>query len=456
MTDQIPVERARRVTRMQLFVRWVARRLFGSGGLLRSGLSFRTLCWSVGCTMLLAFVVNSLLVREVRSTYETARLAEVNGSADAADAVERLTRAGMLDPKLQPWAKEQLSDRPGRRPAREQILALFDGVASTTAEGREKRAAALEQAVTGNQSGFVSRFFWVSNTQTSGSELFEQLADADGKPWRRALERGELADEKKKFITAYLNSFLTRTQPPLRELDRYNGPVKWLATVAAFMLLWAVAGRAYLLARVEAYWLRSTLAARRTWKARLWFGLLGLVPPPPTEEHAELLAVRAHLRAYHGPDPSAVIRERMKDLRHSAESGVYGTLSYGVGLLPSLGFIGTVWGLGGALLQANGLFSVADRQKTIGHITHELGIAFDTTLIALVGSVITGVCIAALRLRERRLFDLIEAEFEWEAHQQPGPQPSANGTQPSANGTQPSANGRADGDHAHLAGGVAG
>jgi hypothetical protein len=392
--------------------------LFGVGSLQRLGVKGRTIALSIGCTMLLVFVANFFLIWDLRSSYQSARLTEVAGATDAADAVERLSRAGYLDAKLQPWAKEQLSYQPGRRPAHEQVLDLFDGV-NSSAEGRARRAKVLEDVATGQLSAFPSRFFWVSSTMPTGSELFDRLADADGKTWRKELVTGDQPEEKKKFITAYLNAFLAKLQPPMRELNRFNGGVKWLAIFGTFVILWVVLARLYLLVRVQSYWLGSAPGARGP-GGRAWYWLLGNLPPPTPDEHAELLALHAEARQYldHGT-ASELVRGRMKDLGRSAESGVYGTLSYAVGLLPSLGFIGTVWGLGGALLQANGLFSVSDRQKTIGYITHELGIAFDTTLIALVASVISGLCIAALRLRERWLLAQVERELLREPPQPP-------------------------------------
>ena len=74
-----------------------------------------------------------------------------------------------------------------------------------------------------------------------------------------------------------------------------------------------------------------------------------------------------------------MLRTDVDRLRNGLDHGVYGTFGFMLGLLPSLGFIGTVLGMGNALLAADGLFSAADRQRTIGQITEELGFAFDTT-----------------------------------------------------------------------------
>ena len=388
---------------------------FGTGGLLKTGISWRTCGLAVVSTMGLFFVVNLVLVVNVHSTFKSAKLTEVADAANVTEAVDRLVRAGLLDSKdleLQAWVQHSLRN-PDQRPAREQVLDLFDSVATISPEGKVRRAALLKGGSTGQMSGFLSYFFWVGTTFPTGSDLFEQLADAgDGKAWRLALKQDNLKDEKRRFIIAYLNALLAKVQPALREVNRFNGRVKWLATFAAFLILWAVAGRLLLLLRVQSYWLGASREAASGWRARLRFYFMSQLPPLVPDEHEELLAIANQLAHSAGASQAAVlIRNRMKELQQSIESTVYATYSYGVGLLPSLGFIGTVWGLGGALLQANGLFSVADRQKTIGSITHELGIAFDTTLIALTASVITGLCIAALRLRERWLLDQIGLEL---------------------------------------------
>ena len=71
-----------------------------------------------------------------------------------------------------------------------------------------------------------------------------------------------------------------------------------------------------------------------------------------------------------------------------------------VGVLPSLGFIGTVIGMSDALLKANTLFDSVDKTGAISDITNRLGFAFDTTLVGLVAIIITGSIVLILRKYE--------------------------------------------------------
>ncbi len=393
-----------------------SRMSFGKGGLLRTGITIRACGFAVASTMIACFTLNTFLISNVYDAYKTIKLNEAAVATDTSDYIDRLVRSGLLDPKLQNWLRESIYERPNKQPACEQILALFEGITGSSDDGRAIRAAIMEDVSTGHLSGFISRFFWVTSTFPIGSELFEQLAEADGKVWRRALERSELAEEKSRFIIAYTNTFLAKMQFSLREVNRFNGAVKWLAIFATFLILWSVLGRIYLLCRLQAYWIRHAMIIRRGILSNLRCWFIDTLPVLEIDEHAELIGIRDQLKQQiDNIQLDNFVRRRMKEVRRASDSSVYATYSYAVGLLPSLGFIGTVWGLGGALLQANGLFSVTDRQKTIGHITQELGIAFDTTLIALTASVLTGICIASLRLWEHSLFDQIQNELLKEA-----------------------------------------
>ena len=75
-------------------------------------------------------------------------------------------------------------------------------------------------------------------------------------------------------------------------------------------------------------------------------------------------------------------------------------------LLPTIGFLGTIYGISAALTQAKGLFEEgADFAEKIGPVVDGLGIAFDTTAMAL-------VCAAILYLRLRRSESDVEALAE--------------------------------------------
>jgi len=102
----------------------------------------------------------------------------------------------------------------------------------------------------------------------------------------------------------------------------------------------------------------------------------------------------------------------MVQLQQQVESEVYEPLGTLTACLPSLGFIGTVIGMGGALLKADRLFDSQERALAIGQMTEQLGFAFDTTLISLACSLGVGLAIAWLRRQDSALrqnwFDAIE------------------------------------------------
>jgi biopolymer transport protein ExbB/TolQ len=93
------------------------------------------------------------------------------------------------------------------------------------------------------------------------------------------------------------------------------------------------------------------------------------------------------------------------------EATTYRTIEFLISLLPSLGFVGTVIGMGDALLAADGLFSSRDKQQTITHITQQLGYAFDTTLIALIAALLAGVLVVICRIQENRVYTDIANQF---------------------------------------------
>ncbi len=66
--------------------------------------------------------------------------------------------------------------------------------------------------------------------------------------------------------------------------------------------------------------------------------------------------------------------------------------------IPSIGFIGTVRGIGAALAQAHRAVD-----GDISGVTHNLGVAFNSTLVALLISIILMLCIHYIQLHQERL-----------------------------------------------------
>ena len=79
----------------------------------------------------------------------------------------------------------------------------------------------------------------------------------------------------------------------------------------------------------------------------------------------------------------------------------YSFVRYMVWILPTLGFIGTVRGIGEALAQADKAV-----QGDIAGVTQSLGVAFNSTFIALLISIFLMFLVHQLQLmQERLIFD---------------------------------------------------
>ena len=96
-----------------------------------------------------------------------------------------------------------------------------------------------------------------------------------------------------------------------------------------------------------------------------------------------------------------IFTRRMDTLQKEIESS-YNILRYIAWAIPSLGFIGTVLGIGAAL--ANAGLGI----DNIELVTHPLGMAFDTTLIALVESIVLMFFMYNMQHREEQLLNAID------------------------------------------------
>lgn len=85
-----------------------------------------------------------------------------------------------------------------------------------------------------------------------------------------------------------------------------------------------------------------------------------------------------------------------------ANAHFYKSIDRLVSLLPSLGFIGTIWGIGKALERFKDLADATKYSTTMEAVTQHLGYAFDTTLLALVMLILCEVCMAGILSVERR------------------------------------------------------
>ena len=115
-------------------------------------------------------------------------------------------------------------------------------------------------------------------------------------------------------------------------------------------------------------------------------------------------------------DHETLIRAEVDRLSRDTTKEIYESYWFIAGIMPSLGFIGTVVGMSSALMLANGLFVAQDKQLAIGAMTTQLGLAFDTTFVALVFGLIVGIPIAFVHSRERTFFrEFADRVANWSA-----------------------------------------
>lgn len=107
-------------------------------------------------------------------------------------------------------------------------------------------------------------------------------------------------------------------------------------------------------------------------------------------------------------DVSEMLRAQAENDESHVDSS-YGVLSGIVWVIPILGFIGTVMGLSGAI---GGFGSVLAADATVDSlrdglapVTANLGIAFDTTFVALVFAMVIQMLITLLRKKEEQFLD---------------------------------------------------
>jgi biopolymer transport protein ExbB/TolQ/uncharacterized protein YoxC len=96
------------------------------------------------------------------------------------------------------------------------------------------------------------------------------------------------------------------------------------------------------------------------------------------------------------------------DRDSAAFDSTYSTVRVLIWAIPIMGFIGTVMGLGGAISGfgdfLSGSAELSAIKDAIGQVTMGLGVAFDTTLLALVLSVLLMFPLSSVQRREENLF----------------------------------------------------
>lgn len=319
-----------------------------------AGLDFLSLGIAVLLTGTLYMIMNVWLTRNVDLAYQYSRAEEIVSLSSADDRVAKLIRVIGGDARFEKelFLKEALRSLSEDSSWRDLVLATIEGVQNSVPEGFTE---VLDSHMTGRRRGMP--FLYLSIQPVSGSEMVETFRRISP-TWshKNALIEGDGSQLKAGDIDGLLSKLIDRAsqenRPQLRTLMRISGWIQWLT----FLVMWLV----------------LVLVAKR---------------------HILLRYGASGTRVTDGnSSPAALEVDSDK-----AQQQVYGTFDFLIGLLPSLGFVGTVLGMGDALLTADGLFSSPDKVQAISVITKHLGFAFDTTLIGLVTGMICGAAVLAQR-----------------------------------------------------------
>lgn len=375
---------------------WCVNLWRSTASLLHSGLSLRLAVQAMLLTLVSYGAINTWLLWSVERTYRGATL-EWLAEGPMEERLERVCE--------QAKAKRSLKSHPllqtvfqNDAPASEQYASLIEAIASdpSTAAARQ---AQLRAWITGDIHG--SRFLVLSAEPVSGAELLLRIERGDP-AWKHKLDgQKEQAVDLREFLTGFGDLVIQEVRPSVRNLQRINGWIQWATIFATWLVLLAAAHRARLLMRLNAQgWFVPTpdsgVASGAAGDAAAQEiagsdeGARGVIPP-----------------LYDGAAQAAEFMEN-RHLPDLLDRQVYGPLSFLLGLLPSLGFIGTVYGMGDALLSADGLFQAQDKSVAISRITTHLGFAFDTTLVALLAGILASAVVVRLRVWENQLWHVAE------------------------------------------------
>jgi hypothetical protein len=245
-------------------------------------------------------------------------------------------------------------------PAAKFIEAMFATIKSNSSEGRQ-RGQTLCNSITGQVKGWKS--FWLSSRHIPAVKIFEEVARQE-ETWSKIFYTDKYAEDKQAVMIHCIEFLQSQVHGEIRSMLRFNGDIQWLTMLCFWILLIHLMSRIFHLYRLEQQLRIVDLSANKFYEVNF------------------------------KSQNSLFTKDDIEKLWQSIEIKVYYAYQFLLGTIPSLGFIGTVVGMGEALLQADLLFSAKnpqERQVAVNRITQHLGFAFDTTFVALVASIVIGV-----------------------------------------------------------------
>ena len=348
-----------------------------------SGVDLKSGLIAAGLTIILFFITNVYLTWGVRSHYFNYKPEFIQSVSTIGDAKRELRLAGWIpkDQNASDKAIQKIQDNDFRSPLYRWIEIEY--LSSGMDKENQELGFKMQRLVLGNPSGWIL----VSSDVASGSDVYAQLYQQkpaimsilDGQPTRKAT------------FMSMLNDLTSSVQQRVRLQKRINGIIQFITVFVGLFTLIALVRRYLLITSLATKWLGDNL--KRTMAAST-----------SDAQTLELKEIVDRLTSTSDADADALIRDEVGRLSHDTTDEIYDGYWFLAGMMPSLGFIGTVIGMSSSLMLADGLFVGGDRQLAIGRMTSELGLAFDTTLVALVLGIITSIPLAAMRSRERTFF----------------------------------------------------
>jgi hypothetical protein len=377
----------------------------------RSGITPLLALQALLLTLMTYAVANTWLLWKIDGAYHGSALAWL-GNVPADERIERLCELVRAKRSLKSHSLLQ-SVFQSDAPSSQQLAQLIDGIASSS-DGDTARRARMRTWILGNVSGW--RFLVLSADPITGTELIQRIEREDA-AWKHKLDgQKDQAADLREFLVGFSDLVIQQTRPAIRNLQRINGWIQWLTVYVTWIVLVAAAQRAFMLATLDAKgWFapRSGDALRVSVAHRLFDRVLGWTQKGRDGSAAGHAAgdgagAQGQIPPLYDGATQATEFLGQHQLPELLDRQVYGPYSFLLGLLPSLGFIGTVYGMGDALLSADGLFQAQDKGAAISEITTHLGFAFDTTLVALLAGIVASAIVVRLRVWENHLWQLAE------------------------------------------------
>ncbi len=386
-------------------------RLVRPGRFIEFPIDLASILGAIAICCLLTGTFNSLGNADIRAAYARHIPTALQGATSPADAVNRLIDAGWADESLREWLASAVE---ADQTSAALILRLCQQVASQEKYPR-RNAETLERLATGDPASIFPPPSIALRT-ISGAELVEELRRGDSY-LHNSLVKDVAAEAKRDCLVRLCEDLLAATRSGIRNVRRWNGSCQWLTIALTAFALIMLGRRAWLLHRLSRSGVRET-APHSSAEAATSAPAAASTPASrvaqPAWSDADLAAIPRLLAANSvagasRAEQTMLLQEESNRLSATVEARVYDPLGFLTSCLPSLGFIGTVVGMGEALLLADSLFGATNRQRVISGMTEQLGYAFDTTLVALLCGLLVGAATALVRRYDHAFVAAFEA-----------------------------------------------